>query len=367
MAALDGRRGRRAVAVKRWVLVALALVWLAAMLLCAAALLWWQQSLRQPLELPPEGLVYSLEPGQSLQQMLRALQQRGVLGPLQPEAIRLHARLAGRGQRIHAGEYRLAPGLNALTLLEQLERGEVIQYRFTIVEGWTVAQTLAALRARSELEQRLEEGVDATTLLTHLNGESQGHAEGWLYPDTYRFVRGSSDVELLRRAHRRMREVVAEEWANRAPGLPYANPGEALIMASIIERETAVAAERGAIAGVFVRRLERGMRLQTDPATIYGLGERYEGRLQRRHLRDALNPYNTYRHAGLPPTPIALPGRAAIHAALHPEPGTALYFVARGDGTHAFSSTLAEHEAAVRRYQLRRRPDYRSTPLPVPP
>jgi UPF0755 protein len=159
-----------------------------------------------------------------------------------------------------------------------------------------------------------------------------------------------------------MARQLQDEWAARDDGLPYETPYEALIMASIIEKETGLAEERGQIAGVFVRRLRRGMRLQTDPTIIYGLGESFDGNLTRKHLADPANPYNSYRHGGLPPTPIALPGRAAIHAALHPEPGDALFFVARGDGGHVFSASLAEHEEAVRKYQLRRRRDYRSSP-----
>lgn len=333
-------------------------------MITVAGVLWWQQALRTPLELPDSGMVYTLEPGESLHHALRALHAQGVIA--QPLALRLYARLSGRGERIHAGEYELQPGLNALELLELLEQGAVIQYSFTIVEGWTVAQALTALQAQPALQHALGP-ISPARLLAELGVvEGPQQSEGWLYPDTYYYVRGSTDLALLRRAYERMKTVLAEEWAQRAPGLPYADPYEALIMASIIERETGLPAERGKIAGVFVRRLQRGMRLQTDPTTIYGLGKNYEGRLRRHHLRDASNVYNTYRHAGLPPTPIALPGRAALHAALHPEPGEALYFVARGDGSHVFSRTLAEHDAAVRRYQLQRGADYRSTPRPLP-
>lgn len=337
---------------------ALALLLLAGLAVAAAGALWWQQALREPLHLPDNGAVYTLAPGSSLGYALADLQRRGIIA--EPLALRLYARLNGRGDAIRAGEYRLQPGLDAVGLLDLLESGAVIQYSFTLVEGWTVAQALTALHAEPSLQHTLEASPEA--LLAELGFDDPRAAEGLLFPDTYSYPRGSSDRELLRRAYRRMADVLAEEWPQRAVGLPYQSPYEALVMASIIERETGVPAERRTIAGVFVRRLQRGMRLQTDPTIIYGLGERFDGNLRASHLRDADNPYNTYRHSGLPPTPIALPGLAAIRAALHPEPGDALYFVARGDGSHVFSATLAEHQAAVRRYQLQRRTDYRSSP-----
>lgn len=187
--------------------------------------------------------------------------------------------------------------------------------------------------------------------------------EGRFFPDTYRFVRGMSDVELLQQAYMRLDEVLAQEWAERATDLPYRDPYQALIMASLVEKETGIPQERGQIAGVFVRRLRLGMMLQTDPTVIYGMGERYNGRITRADLREP-TPYNTYTIAGLPPTPIAMVGREAIHAALHPADGTSLYFVARGDGSHVFSDDLNDHNSAVREYQLKRRADYRSSPAP---
>ncbi|MEK9765717.1 MAG: endolytic transglycosylase MltG, partial [Thalassolituus sp.] len=183
-----------------------------------------------------------------------------------------------------------------------------------------------------------------------------------LYPDTYVYHRNEPVSSVIRQAHERLQKVLEEEWQQKAASLPYKTPYDALIMASIIEKETGVASERPVIAGVFVRRLQKGMRLETDPTVIYGLGDSFEGNLTRAHLRDSSNKYNTYRNKGLPPGPIALAGRAAINAALHPAPGTELYFVAKGDGSHYFSSTLSEHNDAVRRFQLRRREDYRSAP-----
>ena len=179
-------------------------------------------------------------------------------------------------------------------------------------------------------------------------------AEGRFYPDTYRFARGTTDAAFLRRAYQAMEGVLAQEWAGRSPNLPYASPDEALIMASIVERETGMIDERAEIAGVFVRRLQKKMRLQTDPSVIYGLGAKFDGNLRKRDLL-ADGPYNTYTRAGLPPTPICLPGRAALNAAMHPAAGKTLYFVARGDGSHVFTETFADHDAAVRKYQLRRR------------
>ena len=189
-----------------------------------------------------------------------------------------------------------------------------------------------------------------------------GQPEGFFFPDSYHYARGATDWDIVQRAHAQMRAILEQEWQGRAEDLPYETPYEALIMASIIERETGLPAEREEIAGVFVRRLLLGMRLQTDPTVIYGLGSNFDGNLKRKHLADKGNPYNSYRHSGLPPTPIALPGRADIHAALHPAAGDTLYFVARGDGGHVFSATLAEHEQAVRKYQLRRKKNYRSSP-----
>ena len=243
--------------------------------------------------------------------------------------------------------------------MELLASGRVIQYQVTLPEGITVAQALAILRRESDLEVDLS-GADDPRLLAL--AEPFGHLEGLFFPDTYHYARGASDWQILQRAHDAMLDILEVEWQQRADGLPYETAYQALIMASIIERETGLPEEREQIAGVFVRRLQQGMRLQTDPTVIYGVGDEFDGNLRRAHLQDEGNAYNTYRHGGLPPSPIALPGRAAIRAALHPAQGSALFFVARGDGGHVFSDTLAEHEAAVRRYQLQRRQDYRSSP-----
>jgi UPF0755 protein len=276
-----------------------------------------------------------------------------------PELLVAYGRLSGLDANIRRGEYLLAQGTVPRALLEQLVAGRVLQYHVTLPEGITVAQALALLGSDPVLVQQLEGADDPRLLQLVAPYES---VEGLFLPETYRFERGDSDLDILTWAHRAMLAALAEEWEQRAPELPYESPYDALIMASIIERETGVPGERQQIAGVFVRRLELGMRLQTDPSTIYGLGTTFDGNLVRSHLRDGDNIYNTYRHHGLPPTPIALPGRAALHAALQPAAGDSLYFVARGDGSHEFNSTLEGHKRAVRKYQLERRENYRSRP-----
>ncbi|MGE8452074.1 MAG: endolytic transglycosylase MltG, partial [Pseudomonadales bacterium] len=242
------------------------------------------------------------------------------------------------------------------------QRGEVVQYSLTLVEGWNFRQVRSALAKSDKLQQTLA-GLSDSQVMEKL-GHGGVFPEGRFFPDTYRFVRGMTDAELLEKAYDRLDEVLAKEWGKRADDAPYSDPYQALIMASLVEKETGVPQERGQIAGVFVRRMQIGMLLQTDPTVIYGLGERYTGKLTRAHLKEA-TPYNTYVIAGLPPTPIAMVGREAIHAALNPVPGKSLYFVARGDGSHVFSDDLDAHNSAVREFQLKRRADYRSSPAPV--
>jgi UPF0755 protein len=313
----------------------------------------WQQ----PLALPAQGLHLAVLPGDSLRAVTDRLHRDGVLQ--HPQLLTLYARWTGLDQQIKHGEYLLEPVMTAKTLLELLASGRVIQYQVTLPEGISLAQALAILQQQEELEATLS-GPDDTRLLEL--AEPYGHSEGLFFPDTYLYARGATDWQILQRAHTALLDILDTEWQGREQELPYETPYEALIMASIIERETGLPEERDQIAGVFVRRLQLGMRLQTDPTVIYGVGSEFDGNLRRTHLQDEDNAYNTYRHAGLPPSPIALPGRASIHAALHPAAGEALFFVARGDGGHVFSATLAEHEAAVRQYQLQRRQDYRSSP-----
>lgn len=269
-----------------------------------------------------------------------------------------YAQLSEQTQ-IKAGEYQLPENVSPKELLQLFNKGEVIQYPITLVEGFTFRELLAHIHTHERIVPTLL-GLNDREIIQALALDIE-HLEGWFFPDTYRWTAGDSDASILLQAHRKMRAVLAEEWQQRAQDLPYDNPYEALIMASIVEKETGAAFERDLIAGVFVRRLQSGMRLQTDPTVIYGMGENYRGNITRKDLKTA-TAYNTYVIKGLPPTPIAMPGREAIHAALHPAAGSALFFVARGDGTHVFSDTVEEHNKAVRQYQLKRKRDYRSAP-----
>jgi UPF0755 protein len=324
-------------------------------------LAFWQQSiaLHQPLNLTQEQLL-DVPPGSSPTGVLNRLQAEGVI----KDAfwLRLYWRFNLAEQSLHSGEYRMTPGMDARSLLTLWKKGEVVQYSLTLVEGWNFRQVRAALGKQVKLEQTLTNLSDSE-LMAKL-GHPDVFPEGRFFPDTYRYVRGMTDVELLKQAYNRLDEVLKQEWDKRAAEAPYANPYQALIMASLIEKETGVPQERGQIAGVFVRRLQQGMLLQTDPTVIYGLGERYTGKLTRAFLKEA-TPYNTYVVSGLPPTPISMVGREAIHAALNPVAGSSLYFVARGDGTHVFSADLDAHNAAVKEFQLKRRADYRSSPAPI--
>ena len=245
----------------------------------------------------------------------------------------------------------MTPSLKPDDLLALLVSGKSVGYSLTLVEGWNIRQVRAAVAGHEALKQTLE-GVDDVQLM-ELLGLPGEHPEGRFFPDTYRFTRGMRDLDFLRRAQRKMDRELAAAWAEKSEDAPLKSPYEALILASIVEKETGQADERPRIAGVFARRLRKGMKLQTDPTVIYGMGERFDGNIRRRDLRED-TPYNTYVHAGLPPTPIAMPGREALLAAVNPAPGKAIYFVAKGDGSHAFSATLAEHNAAVRKYQLKR-------------
>ncbi|MHA6236628.1 endolytic transglycosylase MltG [Pseudomonas fluorescens group sp. PF-69] len=276
--------------------------------------------------------------------------------------LRLYWRFNLPKQPLHSGEYRMLPGMTVEGLIDLWKRGEMMQYSVTLVEGWNFHQVRAALAKEEKLDHTLD-GLSDTQVMDKL-GHGGIFPEGRFFPDTYRFVRGMSDAELLKTAYDRLNEVLAKEWERRAPDAPYTEPYQALIMASLVEKETGVPQERGQIAGVFVRRMAMGMLLQTDPTVIYGLGERYSGKLTRAHLKEP-TPYNTYVIAGLPPTPIAMVGREAIHAALNPVAGNSLYFVARGDGSHVFSDDLDAHNNAVREFQLKRRADYRSSPAPA--
>ncbi|RYY75495.1 MAG: endolytic transglycosylase MltG [Gammaproteobacteria bacterium] len=322
------------------------------------AYLWFsfQSWLMSPLSIPQEGVHYEVETGRSLSHLSQDLAAQKLL--TNPRWLNWYARFYNK-EKIHPGEYALDYGLTPFTLLEKLNKGDVILHQVTFLEGWNFRQIIAALDEQPELTHLLSNKTDAQRL--EILNLPISHPEGWFFPDTYRFTKGTSDVEILTQSYAAMRKLLSEMWEAKAPNLPYASDYEALIMASIVEKETGSASERDQIAGVFIRRLQRGMKLQTDPTVIYGMGELYAGKIGRNDLnRPTL--YNTYAIQGLPPTPIAVPGRASLHAALHPDSGKSLYFVAKGDGTSVFSETLVEHQRAVARYQLQRGADYRSTP-----
>jgi UPF0755 protein len=279
---------------------------------------------------------------------LRQVESAGV--PASPIMMEVLAR--GLGTRsVKPGSYRLKPGTTPLSLLGALARGDTIRESITIIEGWTFAQMRAEIARHPWLRHESEAMDEAAWLASVVPGYD--HPEGLFYPDTYVFDRGTSDLYVYRLAHQQQLKKLEQAWANRAPDLPYGSPYEALIMASIVEKETAREQDRTRVASVFVNRLRQGMRLQTDPTVIYGMGERFDGNLRKRDLQED-TAYNTYQRAGLPPTPIALPGQAAIQASLHPAQGNDLYFVARGDGSSEFSSNLDDHNRAVDKYQRRR-------------
>jgi UPF0755 protein len=329
--------------VRRAVVAALALVVVAT----AAALVAANRFLDAPLAGIPGDYVFTVAPGDSLRTVVQRLAADGVLD--HPRVVFWWARLDGTAGRIKAGEYALPRGTSPRQLLARLVSGDVILHSLTLVEGWTVRDILAAL-ASSDVVERTLAATDATSLAAEM-GLPFASAEGLFFPETYRFPRGTPDHVLLRQAHDQMQRRLNAAWQERASDLPLRDPYELLVLASIVEREAAVAAERPLIAGVFIRRLGRGMRLQADPTVIYGMGTAYRGNISRSDLqRDT--PYNTYTRTGLPPTPIGAPGAAALAAAARPAGGDALYFVAtgRGDGTHRFSATLDEHNAAVQAF-----------------
>lgn len=291
-----------------------------------------------------------LESRQSLGSLFRQMDEQGLFASTRQRLYLLaYARLR-KGAPAKAGEYAIEPGLTPLELLRLLGSGKVVEHELRLVEGWRFAQAWKAIQADPNLNHTLNDADGAAVAQAlGLNGQSP---ESILFPDTYRFPKHTTDLALLKLAHAELSRVLNEEWASRAPNLPYSGPEQALIMASLVEKETGLASERPQIAGVFVRRLEQGMKLQTDPAVIYGMGETYTGNIRSADLR-ADTPYNTYTRAGLPPTPICLPGRESIHAALHPDNSKALYFVSKGNGSHQFSDSLDEHNAAVMQYQIR--------------
>lgn len=318
-------------------------------LLLGWAWMEYQRFVGTPLQIADGSVIYDVPSGYSLAAVARDLEQAGYLGDA--TYLQWYGRYRGLASQIKAGEYRLTDDMTPDALLALLVSGRSISHSLTLVEGWNIRQVRAAVASHPALQQTLD-GVSDAEMMERL-GRPDVHPEGRFFPDTYQFSRGMTDLEFLRRAMLKMDGELAEAWAGRAAGIPLEDAEEALTLASIIEKETGQASERTTIAGVFTRRLELGMKLQTDPTVIYGMGERFDGNIRRRDLRED-TPYNTYVHTGLPPTPIAMPGREALDAAVNPAPGDALYFVSRGDGSHKFSATLKEHNAAVRKYQLKR-------------
>lgn len=314
-----------------------------AALLVLAALAGWQSYrdfLASPLDVPAEGATVLVAPGETVRTVIRGLEERGItkLG----WQWRLLTRL--NPLTIQVGEYALDSGMRPMDLLQRMASGQVLQHRFTIVEGWNYRQLEAALLASDVLVAEPAD-LEPAVVMQRL-GEAAGSPEGWFLPETYAVVRGETALSLLQRAHQAMRSVLEQVWAGRADGLPLAMPYQLLILASIVEKEAGQAAERAAIAGVLSRRLQQGWKLEADPTVIYGLGEDFDGDLRTRDLRTD-TPWNTYTRRGLPPTPIAMPGGATLQATAHPEPGQAMFFVADGKGGHVFSDTLAEHNQAV--------------------
>ncbi|HYM46869.1 MAG TPA: endolytic transglycosylase MltG [Burkholderiaceae bacterium] len=300
----------------------------------------------RPLPLNAERIEFRVAAGSSVRAIAQAAQVAGVA--VNADAMVAAARITGAAQSLRAGRYAVERGITLGGLLAKLRAGDVLRERFTVVEGIAFREMRVLIAAQAELKQDSSR-LSPAELLKAI-GADGAHPEGLFAPDTYVYDPGTSDVEIYRQAYRAQMKLLHDAWASRAPDLPYTSPYEALIMASIVEKETGQSAERAMIAGVFVNRLKLGMLLQTDPSVIYGMGSAFDGNLRKRDLLTD-GPYNTYTRAGLPPTPIALPGRASIEAALKPAQTEALYFVARGDGTSHFSSTLAQHNRAVDAYQ----------------
>jgi UPF0755 protein len=312
--------------------------------LLGASAVWW---LQHPLVLQAEPVELSIEPGVPARAVAQTVVDAGV--QINPKLLYWWIRLSGNSRQIKAGSYEIAQGVTPRSLLRKLVRGEEAQRAVTLVEGLTFRQWRETLLTAEQLKPDSKDLSDSAIM------EKLGHPglapEGRFFPDTYNYAKGSSDLALLRRAMRVMDQRLAAAWQQRAGDLPLKTPEEALILASIVEKETGRPSDRPMISGVFNNRLRIGMRLQTDPTVIYGLGDKFDGNLRKRDLL-ADTPWNTYTRAGLPPTPIAMPGKASLQAALHPEPTKALYFVARGDGTSQFSASLQEHNQAVNKFQL---------------
>jgi UPF0755 protein len=342
----DAGRGRGAGASRSpWLRALLALLGAALLATLLAGALAWRW-LGQPLPLATPTVELSIERGTSPQAVAQAWVAAGV--QVSPRALYEWFRFSGQAQRIRAGSYEVHTGDTPRTLLDKMVRGDESLLAVRIIEGWTVRQMRQALAEAPGLRP-LSQAMTEAELMAAVGSPGMA-AEGRFFPDTYLYSRGVSDLTVLRRAHQAMQRQLDAAWAQRAEGVPLRTPDDALVLASIVEKETGVESDRALVAGVFANRLRIGMRLQTDPTVIYGLGEAFDGNLRRIHL-ETDGPFNTYTRAGLPPTPIALPGAASLRAAVRPQATPAMYFVARGDGSSVFSATLAEHNRAVDRYQ----------------
>ncbi|GAB4393035.1 MAG: endolytic transglycosylase MltG [Gammaproteobacteria bacterium] len=304
----------------------------------------WYQYQHTPIVHQP--INYTLTPGTSFTALVHDLKRRNIIFNMY--FVTSLARLQGIAKYIKAGEYEFYPGMTARELMQVLTTGQVVRHKVTLIEGWTFKEVLNELNANSKLQHQLT-GLSFGAIMQRLGYPGQ-YPEGMFFPDTYFFITSSSDVEILQRAYATMQRVLQQEWITRAAGLPYSSPYEALILASLIEKETAVPSERPIVADILLKRIDQRMRLQVDPTVIYGLGDFYKGALTRQDLKFD-SPYNTYLHKGLPPTPIAMPSASAIEAALHPAQTDYWYFVAKGDGSHAFSTTLREHINAIHQYR----------------
>lgn len=322
------------------------------LLACLAGALVWNQYkefLAAPLAIPEQGMMLNVPQGMSLRGLASHLEQQKIVDDAR--LLRLYGRLHHEATQIKAGEYKLLPGMTPVSLLDLLVAGKTVSHSITLVEGWTFEQMMQTINQHPELRHSLK-GLSSEEIMRRL-GHAGEHPEGRFFPDTYLYPRDFSDLELLKRAYERMQEILAQAWSQRPDDLALKSPYELLILASIVEKETGRAGERDRIAGVFIRRLKKGMKLQTDPTVIYGMGANYKGNIRRKDLHKP-TPYNTYVISGLPPTPICMPGRESIFAVVNPAKEKALYFVAKGDGSHQFSATLTQHNAAVRKYQLKK-------------
>ena len=322
----------------------------AAILLAAAGAGWMAWFAHQPLALRESPLEFTIHPRATLTRAAGDIVQSGV--KMSPWQFTTLARVLGRDKTVKAGTYRVEAGITPLGLLDKVARGEVVQAEIALAEGWTFRQMREALDAHPHLRHETR-GLPDAEIMRRL-GAPDVPAEGRFFPDTYRFARGAADLEILRTAYRTMQRHLEAAWSSRKDDLPLGDPEEALILASIVEKETGRSVDRTAVAAVFLNRLRAGMKLQADPTVIYGMGDKFDGNLRRKDL-EADTPYNTYTRTGLPPTPIASPGLASLQAIVNPAESDALYFVSRGDGSSQFSRTLDEHNRAVTKYQLRGR------------